>query len=122
MAQPILVRLQYTMIDEHNPSRTYRYTFGAWHINEGFSSLVQQQHGQAAQTASDGYEYLLVDRILDVMFDSPTLLAKVAICHWALQSEHPAVVFIDLISHLRSRYLMSLPCYAQVYDDCRQWS
>src|SRR5204863_793105 len=75
-------------------------------------------HGGEAPDPRQGYEYFVVDRILQKQFGDVNPQQMVAICHWALQSLSPGRHLFLLVEALQEEGA-SLPPAPEVYDFCR---
>ncbi len=95
------------------------HLLGAWEIKEAYSVAVSLIHGGKEPDPREGYEYFVVDRILQKEFGEVSPKQMIAICHWALQDHHPGRHFFRLVEALLEAGHAPLPTADEVYDFCR---
>ncbi len=107
------------MVDNVNGGEL-QHELGAWEIKEAYSVAVSLIHGGKEPDPRQGYEYFVVDRILQREFGDVTPHQTIAICHWALQDHSPGHHFFRLVEGLIEADHVPLPAAEAVYDFCRK--
>jgi len=95
------------------------HPIGAWEIKEAYSVAASLLHGGEEPSPLQGYEYFVVDRILQKEFGEVSPKHMIAICHWALQDIAPGVHFFRLVQAILEDDHSHLPSAEEVYDICR---
>lgn len=106
------------MVDNVNGDEL-KHLLGAWEIKEAYSVAVSLIHGGKEPDPRQGYEYFVVDRILQKEFGDVSPQQTIAICHWALQDHSPGRHFFRLVKALLEADHVPLPPAEEVYDFCR---
>jgi hypothetical protein len=96
------------------------HLLGAWEIKEAYSVAVSLIHGGKEPDPREGYEYFVVDRILQKEFGEVGPKQTIAICHWALQDLSPGRHFFRLVEALLKAYHAPLAPADEIYDFCRK--
>jgi hypothetical protein len=97
----------------------YVRSFGAWEIKEAYSVAIGTIHGGELPTPQHGFEYVVVERILEHEFGELDPRQVVALCHWALQWDAPAERLMTLVDRLQAEGNHPLPPAEDLYDYCR---
>jgi hypothetical protein len=97
----------------------YTRSFGAWEVKEAYSVAIETIHGGDLRTPQHGFEYVIVERILQREFGELDPRQVVALCHWALQWDAPAERLMTLIDQLKAEDIHPLPPAEDLYDYCR---
>lgn len=96
------------------------HPLGAWEVKEAYSVAVAVAHGGPEPDPRQGYEYFVVDRILQRYFGQVDPAQTAAVCHWALQDGAPGPHLLRLVEALEAEGNVPLPPAAAVYDFCRR--
>ena len=109
--------VRYEQVDNGMPLEV---RFGAVEVYEGFSLAVEEVHG-LRRSIEQCFMYRAAATIIKAFLGDTSPRMTMAICHWALQSTTPGVLFFQLLEALKARPQKEQDSVEAVFDFCRTY-
>lgn len=97
------------------------HSIGVREIKEAYSMAIENIHSGQDYDYIDykEFQYTAIERILSKMFGKIDNFEIITICHWCLNSLHPAFELVEIIEDVK-RELFNLPSWKELYEFLRK--